>query len=163
MIRRPPRSTLFPYTTLFRSILEAIDEAVVDERALRGENGRVLSLPWAQRPDIVARHTLHEGVAVRPRDLELAHVRDIEQAHRLAHRLVLGGNPRRVRHGHLIAAERHHLGADAHVDVVQRGPLESRRLADAGHGISRAASRVVPFGRATGFRLRPRPAIADPR
>src|SRR2546430_7570176 len=24
MIRRPPRSTLFPYTTLFRSLLEAI-------------------------------------------------------------------------------------------------------------------------------------------
>src|SRR3712207_7565633 len=30
MIRRPPRSTLFPYTTLFRSRLEAhFDEAVV--------------------------------------------------------------------------------------------------------------------------------------
>src|SRR3712207_8076540 len=28
MIRRPPRSTLFPYTTLFRS---KIDEAAVDE------------------------------------------------------------------------------------------------------------------------------------
>src|SRR5688572_31731650 len=27
MIRRPPRSTLFPYTTLFRSILEASTEA----------------------------------------------------------------------------------------------------------------------------------------
>src|SRR5256885_3601025 len=26
MIRRPPRSTLFPYTTLFRSILDAIKE-----------------------------------------------------------------------------------------------------------------------------------------
>src|SRR3712207_5747021 len=37
MIRRPPRSTLFPYTTLFRSpgtveILEAdVDDAVVDD------------------------------------------------------------------------------------------------------------------------------------
>src|SRR5258708_11755281 len=32
MIRRPPRSTLFPYTTLFRSIVEdaiALDQAVV--------------------------------------------------------------------------------------------------------------------------------------
>src|SRR5947199_5891563 len=29
MIRRPPRSTLFPYTTLFRSLLNALDE--VDE------------------------------------------------------------------------------------------------------------------------------------
>src|SRR3712207_9428742 len=26
MIRRPPRSTLFPYTTLFRSITQTIDE-----------------------------------------------------------------------------------------------------------------------------------------
>src|SRR5260370_13079159 len=25
MIRRPPRSTLFPYTTLFRSVLHALD------------------------------------------------------------------------------------------------------------------------------------------
>src|SRR2546422_2812681 len=27
MIRRPPRSTLFPYTTLFRSILDALERA----------------------------------------------------------------------------------------------------------------------------------------
>src|SRR5688572_32346267 len=26
MIRRPPRSTLFPYTTLFRSIVDGLDE-----------------------------------------------------------------------------------------------------------------------------------------
>src|SRR2546430_5550526 len=40
MIRRPPRSTLFPYTTLFRSIEEDLtgDESSVDEtaEALRG-------------------------------------------------------------------------------------------------------------------------------
>src|SRR3989442_3196889 len=29
MIRRPPRSTLFPYTTLFRSVLLPISAAVV--------------------------------------------------------------------------------------------------------------------------------------
>src|ERR1043166_7038810 len=28
MIRRPPRSTLFPYTTLFRSLLEVVEPAV---------------------------------------------------------------------------------------------------------------------------------------
>src|SRR3712207_8745548 len=36
MIRRPPRSTLFPYTTLFRSVIENnvvnVDSANVDER-----------------------------------------------------------------------------------------------------------------------------------
>src|SRR5256885_9468483 len=29
MIRRPPRSTLFPYTTLFRSVLEALHRLLV--------------------------------------------------------------------------------------------------------------------------------------
>src|SRR5258707_12658860 len=33
MIRRPPRSTLFPYTTLFRSLLEALAQAFGLERA----------------------------------------------------------------------------------------------------------------------------------
>src|SRR3712207_8043765 len=33
MIRRPPRSTLFPYTTLFRSAFEADSRGQVDDRA----------------------------------------------------------------------------------------------------------------------------------
>src|SRR3989441_5079960 len=32
MIRRPPRSTLFPYTTLFRSQLQCRHQKLVDER-----------------------------------------------------------------------------------------------------------------------------------
>src|SRR5687767_15462414 len=32
MIRRPPRSTLFPYTTLFRSILRRCDAGTVGRR-----------------------------------------------------------------------------------------------------------------------------------
>src|SRR3989441_4434489 len=36
MIRRPPRSTLFPYTTLFRSELDA----VLERLALGGEPGK---------------------------------------------------------------------------------------------------------------------------
>src|SRR5256885_7898504 len=39
MIRRPPRSTLFPYTTLFRSIVKASQEseagALPDEKILK--------------------------------------------------------------------------------------------------------------------------------
>src|SRR5258708_10304514 len=45
MIRRPPRSTLFPYTTLFRSIpvVEAVDiaEQVADGLAYAHERGVV--------------------------------------------------------------------------------------------------------------------------
>src|SRR2546422_8489722 len=50
MIRRPPRSTLFPYTTLFRSVVDAerarrvgqrqLDMGAGDERTLRRERGR---------------------------------------------------------------------------------------------------------------------------
>src|SRR2546427_4138207 len=40
MIRRPPRSTLFPYTTLFRSHLRGQDDAVVPETALLRQLGR---------------------------------------------------------------------------------------------------------------------------
>src|SRR2546425_7684417 len=35
MIRRPPRSTLFPYTTLFRSHIEGRDVAHHDDPALK--------------------------------------------------------------------------------------------------------------------------------
>src|SRR3712207_8296768 len=36
MIRRPPRSTLFPYTTLFRSAERAVDAPSHDRRLLPG-------------------------------------------------------------------------------------------------------------------------------
>src|SRR5258706_11705353 len=32
MIRRPPRSTLFPYTTLFRSVVARVEHAHVQQR-----------------------------------------------------------------------------------------------------------------------------------
>src|SRR2546422_10734870 len=34
MIRRPPRSTLFPYTTLFRSLVDVVAQRVADHRVL---------------------------------------------------------------------------------------------------------------------------------
>src|SRR2546426_6519202 len=41
MIRRPPRSTLFPYTTLFRSHLTV----TVDVETLKGKAGRTRATP----------------------------------------------------------------------------------------------------------------------
>src|SRR3712207_7003718 len=38
MIRRPPRSTLFPYTTLFRSLLKPVSAQFFDHK--RGEGDR---------------------------------------------------------------------------------------------------------------------------
>src|SRR5256885_8485693 len=40
MIRRPPRSTLFPYTTLFRSPQGAVDHLMLLDQCLAGEGGR---------------------------------------------------------------------------------------------------------------------------
>src|SRR5947209_12201779 len=40
MIRRPPRSTLFPYTTLFRSVLDG-DREAGEQRAAIGAPGGV--------------------------------------------------------------------------------------------------------------------------
>src|SRR3712207_8218209 len=57
MIRRPPRSTLFPYTTLFRSLDRKLGDALVGRHALeaitRVARGGRVSLPHhmaARRP-----------------------------------------------------------------------------------------------------------------
>src|SRR5690348_17654770 len=44
MIRRPPRSTLFPYTTLFRSVIGTTEEGAVDPV------DRILELRAAREP-----------------------------------------------------------------------------------------------------------------
>src|SRR2546426_1807477 len=50
MIRRPPRSTLFPYTTLFRSVAYGLLEPVIEEeRALWFEVKAVLRLRVIRR------------------------------------------------------------------------------------------------------------------
>src|SRR5438874_8094438 len=51
MIRRPPRSTLFPYTTLFRSVAEVEDEFVVDEHG----RARIPVMIPASRPALELR------------------------------------------------------------------------------------------------------------
>src|SRR2546430_17014814 len=53
MIRRPPRSTLFPYTTLFRSVLDErrLDLPVAEAQAGRVEAPQVLARAVKKRPD----------------------------------------------------------------------------------------------------------------
>src|SRR3712207_8729659 len=58
MIRRPPRSTLFPYTTLFRSVL-------VDADAVEAERVGVLELVHVVVIDLVA----EDWVVERVRDI----------------------------------------------------------------------------------------------
>src|SRR2546430_3441948 len=63
MIRRPPRSTLFPYTTLFRSVV--LDEAA---RALERRRRETVEVEPLDLDDVVG---------LRPRRLEVA---PVEQA-----------------------------------------------------------------------------------
>src|SRR3712207_8758992 len=84
MIRRPPRSTLFPYTTLFRSL--ALDrvrpepglfEVRADDEAVR----RVVKLR-----DVLGRHARAEQHGYAAVRLRLAHVRGAGRLARLAAR-----------------------------------------------------------------------------
>src|SRR3712207_8465023 len=67
MIRRPPRSTLFPYTTLFRSVRHVADAVEVDEG---GDEGHHRHHHHAQRV-----------VAQRPGHLKAAHVDPAQDRH----------------------------------------------------------------------------------
>src|SRR2546430_8838442 len=60
MIRRPPRSTLFPYTTLFRSTGHRILSITLPAKELK----RILSGPSAsnKRPDVI-HDLLHSSTA----------------------------------------------------------------------------------------------------
>src|SRR3712207_8913514 len=44
MIRRPPRSTLFPYTTLFRSLLQGCGDAVIGINPATDSPARTVAL-----------------------------------------------------------------------------------------------------------------------
>src|SRR5687768_18297918 len=77
MLRRPPRSTLFPYTTLFRS------------RALPGASGRALD----RRPRPLPPDTVEAGLALHnsssPTDAAWPGVRSEEHTSELQSRLHL--------------------------------------------------------------------------
>src|SRR5258708_26064150 len=50
MIRRPPRSTLFPYTTLFRSSIRGPVPAISTGTGILGRGVNVASSSFTQRP-----------------------------------------------------------------------------------------------------------------
>src|SRR3712207_8985277 len=77
MIRRPPRSTLFPYTTLFRSLNAAAGTA----------NAKVLLNPL-QSPAIV-RARQHVAIAVRSEE----HTSELQSRQYLVCRLLLETKP----------------------------------------------------------------------
>src|SRR2546423_8487937 len=83
MIRRPPRSTLFPYTTLFRSLLRPgrFDRRVTVERP--DWNGRLAILKIHSR-DVPADHS-SRGVLLRSEE----HTSELQSLAYLVCRLLL--------------------------------------------------------------------------
>src|SRR2546422_5218391 len=81
MIRRPPRSTLFPYTTLFRSgrIAHRQDEPAAVGRGGVGEDGMI---PGGQRLS-------RSGLRVEPHEVRAAVLRSEEHTSELQSRLHL--------------------------------------------------------------------------
>src|SRR5256885_17260149 len=83
MIRRPPRSTLFPYTTLFRSVL-ADHDLLVDLLALVDElvvaAARRLALGVADAGHIHA-HELELGAEIGPAEGGLGLARNVAGRH----------------------------------------------------------------------------------
>src|SRR5258707_3553776 len=88
MIRRPPRSTLFPYTTLFRSVVDQ------GQHALAGCMD-------------VAEHFCHRGIAVRAQAAQLGkarseeHTSELQSRQYLVCRLLLEKKKKKNQHEHV--------------------------------------------------------------
>src|SRR2546426_6585102 len=86
MIRRPPRSTLFPYTTLFRSVSEVIMGQVLT--AATGQNPARQAAIRAGLPDMIPAMTINK---VCGSGLKAAMLGAQSIAHRDADLIVAGG------------------------------------------------------------------------
>src|SRR2546430_6170480 len=87
MIRRPPRSTLFPYTTLFRSELGALASlGVVDDELGRGQTRLLERLGEERR---VERDVPGRRGGIREEDRSEEHTSELQSQSNLVCRLLL--------------------------------------------------------------------------
>src|SRR2546421_7932602 len=88
MIRRPPRSTLFPYTTLFRSDIEWRAGPRRQTRRRRGQRVAGTGLVDAQAGE--GGHSAHCGDGGGPREREIGrHTSELQSRSDLVCRLLL--------------------------------------------------------------------------
>ena len=92
-------------------------------------------------------------VVVRADQKGLPHVRDVEQPGLLARVQMLLEDAERILHRHLVAGERHHLGAERHVQLIERRALQGGvRI---GRGAHRVSSPIGLASRAGRHELKP--------
>src|SRR5258708_11887224 len=94
MIRRPPRSTLFPYTTLFRSLDQIYRRCLTDLAALRfstltmpGHSMPAAGLPWFMT--IFGRDSIFTRAARRLAWRSEEHTSELQSPDHLVCRLLL--------------------------------------------------------------------------
>src|SRR3989441_5329208 len=86
MIRRPPRSTLFPYTTLFRSPEQRADRfrGIARQHANADSAHRIVV---TARDELAAGHDVHDCPCLKPRSEE--HTSELQSLAYLVCRLLL--------------------------------------------------------------------------
>src|SRR5258708_27839454 len=95
MIRRPPRSTLFPYTTLFRSVESKVSDDVqrrcCSKRRLLVLAPRGLSCSHRQQVSILCRKQITKQKQKRPRGARRSeeHTSELQSPDHLVCRLLL--------------------------------------------------------------------------
>ena len=99
--------------------LEPVDDQVVDDAATLVREERVLRTSDLDPVEVVREQALEEVLRVRALDLELTHVRDVEDAAVRADGPMLFEHAG-VLHRHVPAGERHHPCAERHVTVMKR-------------------------------------------
>src|SRR3712207_7599748 len=100
MIRRPPRSTLFPYTTLFRSVREQGDERQLDREADDGRSedvGQVVQQGEVEPRPVEPGHVEHQDVGQRSEE----HTSELQSRQYLVCRLLLEKKKTHTLHSHL--------------------------------------------------------------
>jgi hypothetical protein len=97
------------------------EHQVVDDAALVVQQQPVALLAHGQVDHVHGHQRLERCGGIGADQVELAHVRHVEQARRRARVVVLGHQAGGVLHGHGIAREGHHAGAQLDVQGVEGG------------------------------------------
>src|SRR5258705_5163507 len=100
MIRRPPRSTLFPYTTLFRSTGGSRNGARIAYRRRRDANSAGKVRPGNDGPETIAtcRSKSPQNLRLRRASRSEEHTSELQSLRHLVCRLLLEKQKKRQQH-----------------------------------------------------------------
>ena len=102
-------------------VAEVDEHQVVDDGALVGQQQAVALLVHAQTHHVDGHQGFERGGGIGTDQLDLAHVRNVEQAGGFAHVPVLGDQAGGVLHRHAVTGKGHHARAEVDVQGVQGG------------------------------------------